>query len=164
MKTLYLVRHAKSSWDDPSLSDFDRPLNKRGERNAPNMAKRLKERNVLPDMLLSSPANRALTTCKVFARILGFDKEKIETNRSLYHAGEDSILNIIRKTPPFVKTLFVFGHNPGFTDFANELMNERISNIPTSGIVGCTLPIESWGEIDWGKGKMFLFDFPKNKH
>jgi phosphohistidine phosphatase len=164
MKTLYLVRHAKSSWDNPALADFDRPLNKRGQRDAPNMAKRLKEKKVLPDRLLSSPANRALTTCKTFAKILGYDENKIVTNESLYHAWEDSILKVVKSTPAFVNTLFVFGHNPGFTDFANGLMNERINNIPTTGVVGCKLSIQKWEEIEWGQGKMFLFDFPKNKH
>lgn len=162
MKTLYLIRHAKSSWDSPALHDFERPLNKRGERDAPNMAKRLKEKKVLPDMMLSSPANRALTTCKVFAETLGFSTSKIITNQALYHASEESILEIIKTTPAFVKTLLVFGHNPGFTDFANELTKERIQNIPTCGIVACTLSIQSWNEIDWGTGEMILFDYPKS--
>jgi len=164
MKTLYLIRHAKSSWDSPALHDFERPLNNRGERDAPNMAKRLKEKNVLPDMMLSSPANRALTTCKVFANVLGFSSSKIITHQALYHASEESILEIIKTTPSFVKTLLVFGHNPGFTDFANELTNERIVNIPTTGVVACSVSIQSWNQIDWGKGELFLFDYPKNKN
>lgn len=164
MKTLYIIRHAKSSWDSPALHDFERPLNKRGERDAPAMAKRLKEKNVLPDRMLSSPANRALTTCKTFANILAFSTSKIVTDQALYHAGEETILEIIRKTPSFVNTLLIFGHNPGFTDFANELCNERITNIPTTGIVGCSLTISSWNSIDWGKGEMFLFDYPKRKN
>ncbi len=161
LKTLYLIRHAKSSWDSAALHDFERPLNKRGERDAPNMAKRLKEKHVLPDMMLSSPANRTLTTCKVFARLLGFSTSKITTNQSLYHANGESILDILKDTPSFVRTLLLFGHNPGFTDFANELMDEHIHNIPTTGIVACTLPIHLWSELDWGKGEMILFDYPK---
>ncbi len=163
MKTLYLIRHAKSSWSDTSLRDIDRPLNNRGERDAPNMAKRLKEKRVLPDMMLSSPANRALTTCKTFAHILDFSETKIEISKSLYHADEDTILEIIQNTPSFVNTLLVFGHNPGFTDFATALVNERISNIPTTGIVGCTFPIKQWDEVQMGKGNLILFDYPKRK-
>ncbi len=113
-------------------------------------------------MMLSSPANRALTTCKVFAETLGFSTSKIITNQALYHASEESILEIVKTTPAFVKTLLVFGHNPGFTDFANELTKERIQNIPTCGIVACTLSIQSWNEIDWGTGEMILFDYPKS--
>ena len=164
MKTLYLIRHAKSSWDDPSLADIDRPLNKRGERNAPNMARRLKEKDILIDRMITSPANRAYTTCKIFADILRVDESKIEIRKELYHAGEDTLLAVLKNLPDFISTVLIFGHNPGFTDFANELMNERIGNIPTCGVVGCTLPITSWQEISWGMGKLFLNDFPKRKN
>ena len=97
MKTLYLIRHAKSSWDDTNLDDFERPLNKRGKKDAPNMAKRLKEKGGTPDFMISSPAVRAFDTCKEFAKILGYDKNKIKTDKRLYHADEDQILTVIRE-------------------------------------------------------------------
>lgn len=161
MKQLYLIRHAKSSWDHPGLSDFDRPLNKRGERDAPRMGKRIKEREVAPDLMLSSPANRALTTCKEIAKILGYAKERIKTDERLYHADEDDMLHVLSEQTDNNEIIFLYGHNPGLTTFANELFNQNIPNIPTCGIVAGKLNISSWKEIELGCGKMELFDFPK---
>lgn len=161
MKTLYLVRHAKSSWDDPSLDDFNRPLNQRGEKDAPRMAKRLKERDVTVDLIISSPAKRAWHTCLAFARILEFPEEKIKSDRDLYHAGEEEFSSILKSIKDSNKVVMIFGHNPGLTDFANNLLNESIVNIPTAGIVACRLNIESWNDISTGCGEMIFFDFPK---
>lgn len=165
MKTLFIVRHAKSSWDNAELSDFDRPLNDRGLKDAPRMGKRLKERRVTPDIMLSSPAERALTTCKKIASILNFPTEKIKTDKRLYHADEDQILNVLKglKDLPNDKeeVVMIFGHNPGLTDFANSLLNETIMNISTCGVVHATLNIESWKDLKFGCGRMEHFDFPK---
>ncbi len=167
MKTLYLIRHAKSSWDDPELDDFERPLNKRGKKDAPNMAKRLKEKRVTPDFMISSPAARALDTCKEFARILDYDKDKIKTDQRLYHADEDQILTVIRDLKDRVRDdeeiVLLFGHNPGLTEFANVLMNQSIKNIPTCGIVKCHLKIDHWKDATFGCGVLDFFDFPKSK-
>lgn len=167
MKKLFIVRHAKSSWDDPDLDDFDRPLNKRGQKDAPRMARRLKEKRVVPDIMLSSPAARALATCQLMANVLAFEQSKITTNRKLYHAGEDEILDVIRHLKDFPRdseeVLLLFGHNPGLTDFANALLNQTIDNIPTCGIVGAVLPVTCWKEVTFGCGKMLFFDFPKSK-
>jgi phosphohistidine phosphatase len=162
MKTLYIVRHAKSSWADMSLSDFDRPLNERGERDAPRMGKRLKEKRVVPDLMLSSPAKRALATCRKISTVLGYAEEKIVTDKKLYHADEDTLLSVIRLTNDKHDVVLLFGHNPGLTDFANELATTNIDNIPTCGIVACKFQIDSWKEVDWGKGQLLFFDFPKN--
>lgn len=165
MKTLYIVRHAKSSWDDPDLSDFDRPLNNRGKKDAPHMGKRLKEKRVTADTMLSSPAERALTTCKEIANVLGFPQEKIRTDKRLYHASEDQILNVLRELKDSPKddeeVVMIFGHNPGLTEFTNALLDETIMNIPTSGVVHASLRIEHWKDIHFGCGKMLHFDFPK---
>lgn len=160
---MIVIRHAKSSWDNLQLSDFDRPLNERGERDAPRMGKRLKEKRIVPDLLLSSPANRALTTCEKIADILGYPKEKIKTDRELYHAGEEEILHIIKKNNDKHDVVLIFGHNPGLTDFVNKLTDTFIDNVPTCGIVACSLNLNSWKEIGWGKGKLDFFDFPKSK-
>jgi phosphohistidine phosphatase len=96
MKTLIIVRHAKSSWDDPELSDFNRPLNERGQLDAPRMAKRFKEKEITANAMISSPAVRALTTCRVFAGILGFAEERIQQSKELYHAGDEMILKVVR--------------------------------------------------------------------
>lgn len=161
MKTLILVRHAKSSWDDPSLSDFDRPLNERGNRDAPRMGKRLNEKGVIPGLMLSSPANRALATCKIIAENIGYPVSSIQTNKNLYHASEEELLMVVRKLPDQVDIVMLFGHNPGLTDFANNLTKSRVDNIPTCGVLCCNFDVEEWSKVTWGKGKVKFFDFPK---
>jgi phosphohistidine phosphatase len=167
MKKLIIVRHAKSSWDNPDLDDFDRPLNKRGLKDAPRMGKRLKEKHITPDIMLSSPAERALATCQAIATVLQFDQSKIKTDKRLYHANEDQILDVIRslKDSPrdSEEVVMIFGHNPGLTEFANALLNETIDNIPTCGIVAAELPVERWQNVTFGCGEMLFFDFPKSK-
>lgn len=163
MKTLILVRHAKSNWDNPALSDFDRPLNDRGKKDAPRMGKRLKEKDLTPDVIISSPANRALTTCYMIAEIIGFPVASIKTDRSLYHASEDDLLEVVHNLTETSDLVMLFGHNPGLTDFANSLTHSRIDNIPTCGIVSCTFKVDRWKDILWGKGKVNFFDYPKRK-
>jgi phosphohistidine phosphatase len=163
MKTLYIVRHAKSSWDDLGVADFDRPLNARGERDAPRMGKRLKEKRVIPDLMLSSPAVRALVTCRKIAAVLGYAEEKIMTDKKLYHADEDTILSLVQSFHDKHDVVLLFGHNPGLTDFVNELTDARINNIPTCGIVACRIDVDSWRDAAWGEGEVLSFDFPKSK-
>ena len=161
MKTLYIVRHAKSSWDDPGLDDFDRPLNERGEKDAPRMGKRLKEREVTVDLMISSPARRAFKTCKAIAKVLGYPVDKIKTEMKIYHAGEESILSVLKLIKDPNNVVMIFGHNPGLTEFANSLLNETIMNIPTAGVVAGKLNIESWNDVEMGCGELLFFDFPK---
>jgi phosphohistidine phosphatase len=161
MKKLYVIRHAKSSWDNPLQDDFDRPLNKRGERDAPRMAKRLKEKRITPDLMLTSPANRALSTCEKIAHILQYAPGKIKTERSLYHANEDEILMVVKKLNEKHDEVIIIGHNPGLTNFVNKLTDARIDNIPTCGIVACFMDVDSWKKITWDSGKVDFFDFPK---
>ena len=167
MKKLYLIRHAKSSWDDPNLDDFLRPLNTRGEKDAPSMGKRLKEKHVTANLLISSPATRAIETCKAIATVLNYPIEKIKIEKRLYHASAEQILQIVKeltdKPQDDDEIVFLFGHNPGITDFANELLNEHINTIPTCGIVASKIYIKNWKGITFGCGKIEFFDFPKNK-
>ncbi len=166
MKTLYLIRHAKSSWDDQDLTDLERPLNERGKKDAPRMGKRLKEKNIFPDLMLTSPAKRAYETCKVIAKILGHSEEKIKTDQRLYHASEDQLLKVIQEIQDLnddEEVVFIFGHNPGLTDFANSLLNQTIDNIPTCGVIGSKVRVNSWKESIFGSGEMKFFDFPKRK-
>jgi len=163
MKTLIVVRHAKSSWDDPDLPDFNRPLNDRGERDAPCMAKRLKEKDLPIDMVVSSPAVRALTTCNVFVDRLGISKAQVKEIKELYHAGDEIILSVIKKLPDASSVAMLFGHNPGLTDFVNNLLEEDIDNVPTAGIVCCGLKVNKWSEVKWGCGEMVFFDWPKKE-
>jgi phosphohistidine phosphatase len=124
MKKLFLIRHAKSSWDNMEMSDFDRPLNERGEKDAPRMAKLLKQRAVAPDRMITSPANRARCTCQLFAKVLEFEKKKIISEQKLYHATPDAILKVLASLPEHKRDeediALLFGHNPGITEFANE--------------------------------------------
>jgi phosphohistidine phosphatase len=163
MKRLLVIRHAKSSWDYPELEDFERPLNERGKKDAPRMGKRIKEKDLPVDYLISSPAKRAFSTSKRIADALQFPREKIITNKNLYHADEDGILKIVRSIPDSFSVALLFGHNPGLTEFVNALLNEHIQNIPTCGVVSCLLEVPSWKELKWGKGTLEYFDFPKKK-
>jgi phosphohistidine phosphatase len=167
MKTLYIVRHAKSSWKDSALSDFDRPLNKRGKRDVPDMGARLKALNILPDILISSPANRALTAAKGIAEQIGYPFTRIVEEDGLYHASSRSIIQLIANTDNKRDSLMIFGHNPGFTYLINELSDFYLNNLPTTGICGIEFPIDSWKALLNQKGKKVFYDFPKssiNKH
>lgn len=161
MKMLYVVRHAKSSWQNPLMDDFDRPLNERGERDAPRMGKRLKEKEITPDLLLSSPAKRALTTCQKIADVLNCSHTKIKTEARLYHASEETILEIIKSCNDKHDVVMYFGHNPGLTDFVNRLTSVLIDNVPTCGVVACSLPIKSWKDLKWEQAKIEFFYYPK---
>lgn len=158
---LYLIRHAKSSWENTALSDFERPLNDRGERDAPVMGQRLKIRNVTPDLILSSPANRAFKTATIIAASIGYPAEKIKTDKNLYHAEDAELLRIVQQLDDAHQCVWLFGHNPGLTDFVNQLTTEFIDNIPTCGIVACSLAVTTWDEVDWKKGTVVYFDYPK---
>ena len=161
MKTLYIVRHAKSSWKFPDLADIERPLNKRGKRDVPNMGKHLKKQIVNPDTLISSPANRAYTTAKGIAKSLEIPTSKIEIRKELYHASVPSLINTIYSLDEEWNTVMLFGHNPGFTDLANELCATSIYNIPTCGVAICQFEIDSWRNIQKGKGILKSFIYPK---
>lgn len=131
------------------------------------MGRRLKEKKITPDIVVSSPAIRALETCKIICDVLGFDKKKIIEYKSLYHASEEEIIKVVRslkdRRGDEEENVLLFGHNPGLTDFANHLLDEHILNIPTAGIVCGQLPIKNWKNIDWKSGRLLFFDFPKNK-
>jgi phosphohistidine phosphatase len=163
LKTLYIIRHAKSSWDDPLLDDFSRPLNERGKRDAPRMAKRLKEKRVAPDLMITSPARRTLATCKRMAEILNYTEDKIKTERALYHASENEILEVVRSVKDKYNAIMIFGHNPGLTAFVNALGNQHFFNLPTCAVAAFQLKITSWASLGFGKGDLLFYDFPKAK-
>lgn len=160
MKKLYLIRHAKSSWDDALLADFDRPLNKRGVKNAPFMANVLLEKKIYPDLILSSSALRAKSTALFFAQTLQFSKE-IQFTKELYLTSTQTLFEILREVLNDNETVFLFGHNPELTEFANELSQKYIENIPTCGIVGFEFSIHSWNELCKQNSTLALFEFPK---
>ena len=161
MKTVYFVRHAKSSWDDPSLRDIERPLNKRGKRDAPFMGKLLFGRGVKPDRLISSPANRALTTARHFAKAFGVPDSEVEIDKRIYDAYPEDILDIVQELPADYSTIMVFGHNPTFTGVANLFTGNYISNVPTCGVFRVDADIDSWLDFQEGKGRLTEYHYPK---
>ncbi|MCH9008735.1 histidine phosphatase family protein [candidate division KSB1 bacterium] len=163
MKRLFLIRHAKSSWSDPDLRDFERPLNKRGKRDAPVMGARLARHKVNPDLILSSPARRAFKTAKIMASEIGCPIKKIQTHKAIYLADVPTLMDVLRKIDSACETVFLFGHNPGLTMLANYLTNYYVDNIPTSGIFCIDFEIASWREVSQGNGRVTFFDYPK-KH
>jgi phosphohistidine phosphatase len=163
MKRLTLVRHSKSDWSLPGQQDWDRALNKRGQRDAPEMARRLRARKLKPDVILSSPAVRALATATIMARELKVAASIVHQDERLYLAGPADMLAVIRELGGHAQHLMVFGHNPGITDFANRLSaGDRIDNMPTSAVFTATFGIHDWSELDWASGQDAQFDYPKN--
>lgn len=162
MKTLALVRHAKSSWDDPSLSDFDRPLNARGKRDAPFMAHVLQKYGLVDARWISSPANRAYTTAQHMAKVLEKPTASIQTDERLYHAWTDTLLTVIREQKRDLDHLVLFAHNPGLTEMVNRIAPVRLDNLPTCGIFVVTFATEDWSAIEYGSGSFVALDYPKN--
>lgn len=165
MKTLYLVRHAKSSWADPSLADQKRPLNKRGLRDAPLMGQRLADRKVRVDAIWSSPALRAVQTARHLAHALNYPRKEIQLRDRLYFSVMDELLLEIRSCPDAVQRLLLLGHNPVITECANLLSDcgreTDIESVPTCGIVALEFALSSWLQIGEKKGRMLFFDYPK---
>ena len=162
MKTLTLVRHAKSSWKDTSLADRDRPLNKRGERDAPEMARRIAAAGIRPSLIVSSPAVRAWTTARIIADEIGYPREFLQRDKRLYLASVNAILDVIVAQDNGFNSLMIVGHNPGFTEFANYLVPGLTNNIPTAGVVSVQLDIDDWSLYDRPELELVLYDFPKN--
>ena len=162
MRNLFLVRHAKSSWDHPGLRDFDRPLSKRGQHDAPRMAKLLKGLGIHPDLLVSSPANRAFTTAQFFAEGLGIPEKDILKKQEIYEAYPSVIHRIISELPDSAHTVFLFGHNPTFTDVANTFTEDFIDNVPTCGVVHINSSAATWAEFYEENSKIKACYFPKD--
>lgn len=161
MKKLYVIRHAKSSWKDWSLKDYERPLNKRGKRDIPVMGKFLADREITFDACLTSHAKRARLTAEGICDSVGFDKKEIIENRKLYHASEEEIMHFIKNIPNNYGSVAIFGHNPGFTDFVNSLCLTEIDNVPTTGICSICFSVKKWNKIGFGQGALDFFVSPK---
>ena len=161
MKTFYLIRHAKSSWEDPTLDDFDRPLNNRGLRDGPIMSQMLKGKGVKVDRILSSPANRAYTTSKYFAEALDIDVSDIVLHPEIYEAYPEHVIQIIRGLDDSLNTVLLFGHNPSFTSLANMFTDDYIANVATCGVVRIESSADEWSGIDRANTKVAEYLFPK---
>lgn len=163
MKKIYLIRHAKSSWKDAVLDDFERPLNGRGKRDVVFMGKRLKLFDVKPDVIYTSSAKRAQKTAKELAKEMDCDKKKIKSIVSLYESSYEQYMEIIHGTNDQFESLFIIGHNPTITEVGERLSGAILSNIPTCAIVCISFEVESFKEIAEESGHILFFDYPK-KH
>jgi phosphohistidine phosphatase len=161
MKTIYLVRHAKSSWKEANSSDFDRPLNNRGLRSAPLMAEMLKAMGVRPDHVISSPASRAITTAELFCETFAYPKELIEERMEIYEGRASLLLSAVQQIPEASQTAMLFGHNPTITEFANLLASTHLEGMETCSVVKIEMAITSWHEAAPGRGKKVWYEFPK---
>ena len=162
MKKLYLIRHAKSSWKNPGLEDFERPLNKRGLKDAERMGKVLKKASLRPDVVITSPARRAQETAEIIIDKIGFPVERVVLEEEVYDATTYELMEIINKLDDGLDTVVLFGHNPGMTNLANLLNDVEIDNIPTCGIFVIEFDVKSWKKVSEKSGAFVSFDFPKN--
>jgi len=163
MKTLVLVRHAKSSRKDETLDDIDRPLNKRGKRDAPIMATAFAERDIDIELVICSPAKRTRRTAKIFCGELGYRWHDAEINEQLYEARAGELQGVIRHIDDDVDAAMLFGHNPSFTDLANQFAPAPIDNLPTCGIVTMVFDTSRWKKVAGLQPVEFDFDYPKKR-
>ena len=161
MKHLTLVRHAKSSHKSAMLSDVERPLNRRGERDAPRMAGRLAARGATAELLVSSPAERALTTARLFADELGYSQADIMVDDRLYFGHAGDIIQVVHDLDNAVDHVMLFGHNPDVTEFVNSFQGVAILNVPTCGVVELVFDVAGWGEVQRGDRVRMRFSYPK---
>lgn len=161
MKKVYLIRHAKSSWKDFSLEDFERPLNKRGKSDAPLMGAKLHNKKVVPDTILSSPALRAKTTAEIIAKKIGFEKE-ILYKKDIYEASATTLHKILTKIADKKSIVFLFGHNPSLNELAENYIHFN-ENIPTCAVVEIAFDCNSWADISAENASLVSFDYPKKE-
>ena len=162
MKRLILVRHAKSSWKNPGLQDFARPLNGRGKQNAPMMGKRLLGSGILPEVVVSSPAKRAWSTARLIASEIHFKEENLIADPEVYEADVDTLMEIIGNFSGAWQDVMLVGHNPGLTDLAEMLTDQAFGNLPTCAICCIEFAVENWSEISYGSGRVYHYDYPKS--
>ena len=162
MLRITLVRHAKSSWNDAGLSDFERPLNGRGQRDAPVMAERLHALKRMPDRLISSPALRAISTARIFAKEFGIRAQDIELRPRIYDASLATLVEVVREISPEVRHALLFGHNPGFSELACWLAHCPFQEMPTCAIASLELNVSAWSELGPGCGKLATYLYPKD--
>ncbi|MDX2136128.1 MAG: histidine phosphatase family protein [Saprospiraceae bacterium] len=161
MRSLYLIRHAKSSWEHPGLRDFERPLNNRGLRDAPLMAALMKNLGVVPDLLISSPARRAWSTACIFAEAYGLPFSDIQQAPDLYECRPQDVLKVVSGLPEAARVVLLFGHNPALTEFANRFTDDPIDNIPTCGVVRIDSVAPDWASFYDENARVAQTWFPK---
>jgi phosphohistidine phosphatase len=161
MLQLTLIRHAKSSWENPALSDFDRPLNKRGRKNAPLMGKIIRKRGLVFEQIVSSPALRAITTARLMAEKLGFPEHEVEQRADLYDASLDALLDCVSSLDNQYSKIALVAHNPGITALCNHLTGESITNLPTCAVALIEFDLDDWRAVDQDTGRLTLYEYPR---
>ena len=161
MKTLLLVRHAKSSWDPAVTNDFDRTLNERGKRDAPEMAAKIKREGINPGLLISSPAKRARKTAKLFAEEFEIPKEQIQLIDNLYEPRLEAFQSAVSAISDTVEVAAVFSHNPVITDFVNSLTSTRVDDMPTCAVFAVQFAGDSWLQFAEAEKTFLFFKYPK---
>jgi phosphohistidine phosphatase len=161
MKTLCIIRHAKSSWANEELHDIERPLADRGLKDAPAMAKILAKKHLMPDLIFSSPALRAFSTARIFCDGLGIDKNKISIHNDLYFANHQKVIKLLQTVGAGPDVIFLFGHNPTLSNLCHALCHTFKEEIPTCGIVIMQFAVDSWGLVEEGTGKLADYTYPK---
>ena len=161
MRKLTLIRHAKSSWADPMLNDFDRPLNKRGETDLPLMARRVREFGLFPDRIITSGALRALTTAEALADTLELNPDQLCELPDLFESCSETLLHVLQHQPDHFHHLMLVGHSPGLDALAYYLTHEALKKFPTSAVLHIHLSITRWSELADSCGTVVLFDYPK---
>jgi len=160
-KTLVIIRHGKSTWEYEGILDFDRPLKESGIFNTMSIAQKIRSLGITPDLIISSPANRALHTALIVARELLYPLENVRLNTTLYGESDNEILKLIKSIDNQFDRLFIFGHNPVFTDLPNMFLSQTLENLPTSGAVVLQFEATSWMEIKKDKLVKEIVFFPK---
>ena len=163
MKRVFFFRHAKSSWGNAALNDHERPLNRRGESDAPEMGARLAVKGMTPDRIVSSSALRARSTASLVARALGLVEEAVQIDSRLYLASLSEMLEVIHEQPDDLNSIMLFAHNPGMTFAANRLGGYDIDNLPTCGVFGLQFETEMWAEVGFASTTQLFLDYPKNR-
>jgi len=162
MKTLFITRHAKSSWNSDATDDFSRPLNKRGLRDAPVMAQRLLQRQLVPQLVVSSTATRALDTTKLMLPILEISEDKLITTDAIYEAPVGALANTIETQSDEFDSLMLVGHNPGVSGLAEFLSRDTRLQMPTCAMACMQLEIDCWQELNRDCASLVWYDYPKN--
>jgi phosphohistidine phosphatase len=162
MKTLYLMRHAKSSWDFDGLNDQERPLNHRGRDDAPRMGQALAGRDIRLDLLVSSPAVRALSTATLVAKEIDYPHDRIQVIEEIYQADVPGLLRIVQHLPDAADSVLLLGHNNTLTDFVNLLSPNQLPELPTAAIVCLKFNTERWLDVDRANAEFYFYDHPKN--
>ena len=162
MKTLLIIRHAKSSWDIGSLNDFERPLNERGKKDAPAMAQRLLDKKITIDAFISSPAKRAKKTAELFSAVYNKDEKDIIFISALYHANVNTFYETVENIDDKFNNVALFSHNPGITEFVNGLVDSvKTDNMPTSAVFAVTIDTSKWSDFKRASKKLLFFEYPK---